>query len=512
MRNFNRTLPVLCVFLICLIVRAYWISRKSAIDGDEHTSLILAYNAPGWADYTYENNRIYTADELRKNLLTDNVGGMKGYCEDIKALWNDNRDPSHASLYYMLLRTSLIGSDSPSVRAVIIRGCGLNLVLFALSFFLLSEILKRSIPGRHRLRALLLLLAYLAPITVSNTLLLREYQLAECLILAFGLFALTLHSKVSDGKDIISFKNLSVGSVLCALLVSAGYFNAFFAIMAGIVICHAAKRRRLPAICYLLLVAGFTMLIAAGLYKGFFNFFSDVRTAEVLDKAQGTSFTANLLASVKAGMKMLFYNVWGPAISVWAAAVVCVFFLKRKSIRLDGFRGKRLWLFAAACLWIAIVLFFSTWKMTRYIAPCAPLFSAFSIMIVLKMSSGILKKWIWLPFAMTIVYSLSGYRIEYLQQENAESVYWPENATRLFLYGPDNDERKTLTLLVPYLNDKQECIILDKVEDFHRFVHPSDSIVYVFANTEPQTYLTFPEFEQKLFFNHWQNIYVYRPD
>lgn len=86
------------------------------------------------ADYTYENNRIYTADELRKNLLTDNVGGLKGYCEDIKALWNDNRDPSHASLYYMLLRTSLIGSDSPSVRAVIIRGCGLNLVLFALSF------------------------------------------------------------------------------------------------------------------------------------------------------------------------------------------------------------------------------------------------------------------------------------------------------------------------------------------------------------------------------------------
>lgn len=106
---------VLVVFTVCLATRIYYVHEKSVIEGDELTSLTLAYNNIGWGDNTYLPGHTYNADELRSNLLADDRGGLAGYAADIKALWLDNRDASHASLYYMLLRTSLLMVGHASV-------------------------------------------------------------------------------------------------------------------------------------------------------------------------------------------------------------------------------------------------------------------------------------------------------------------------------------------------------------------------------------------------------------
>lgn len=111
-------------------------SRESVIEGDELTSLTLAYNNIGWGDNTYLPGHTYNADELRSNLLADDRGGLAGYAADIKALWLDNRDASHASLYYMLLRTSLLMVGHASVDEAVRWGCGLNIAIFVLTFFL----------------------------------------------------------------------------------------------------------------------------------------------------------------------------------------------------------------------------------------------------------------------------------------------------------------------------------------------------------------------------------------
>ena len=125
------------VFILCLSVRVYFIGEKKGLDGDEHTSFTLAYNAVGWGENAYQEGK-YEAENLRKILFVDDCGGWKGYFSDIKSLWTDNRDPSHASLYYMLLRTALIGQNSTVLSDAVWRACGLNLLLFAVSFVLMA--------------------------------------------------------------------------------------------------------------------------------------------------------------------------------------------------------------------------------------------------------------------------------------------------------------------------------------------------------------------------------------
>lgn len=65
---------VLVVFTVCLATRIYYVHEKSVIEGDELTSLTLAYNNIGWGDNTYLPGHTYNADELRSNLLADDRG------------------------------------------------------------------------------------------------------------------------------------------------------------------------------------------------------------------------------------------------------------------------------------------------------------------------------------------------------------------------------------------------------------------------------------------------------
>lgn len=178
---------VLVVFTVCLATRIYYVHEKSVIEGDELTSLTLAYNNIGWGDNTYLPGHTYNADELRSNLLADDRGGLAGYVADIKALWLDNRDASHASLYYMLLRTSMLMVGHASVDEAVRWGCGLNIAIFVLTFFLAAIVAARLLHRHRGLVLLALLLAFLNPLSISTTLLLREYQLAECLAVVFFL-------------------------------------------------------------------------------------------------------------------------------------------------------------------------------------------------------------------------------------------------------------------------------------------------------------------------------------
>ena len=114
------------IFLLAFSVRLYWIDEKETLYGDELTSLCLAYNQPGWGDQTFELNRAYTGEELRALSYVDQQGGLGGLAEDLAALHIDNRDLSHASLYYMLLRCALTPVQTPSMDMLKWYGCGLN--------------------------------------------------------------------------------------------------------------------------------------------------------------------------------------------------------------------------------------------------------------------------------------------------------------------------------------------------------------------------------------------------
>lgn len=146
-----RAWPILLVFFLALLTRLYWIHEKEYMYIDDPTSVSLAYNLPGWGKKTFEAGHILTGKELRQQCYIDDRGGLEGLWDDLAALHHDNRDGSHASLYYMALRCALTGVDTPSTDMLIRRSCGLNLVFFGLSFLSMTLLLHMLFPGKTML-------------------------------------------------------------------------------------------------------------------------------------------------------------------------------------------------------------------------------------------------------------------------------------------------------------------------------------------------------------------------
>ena len=302
---------VLVVFTVCLATRIYYVHEKSVIEGDELTSLTLAYNNIGWGDNTYLPGHTYNADELRSNLLADDRGGLAGYAADIKALWLDNRDASHASLYYMLLRTSLLMVGHASVDEAVRWGCGLNIAIFVLTFFLAAIVAARLLHRHRGLVPLALLLAFLNPLSISTTLLLREYQLAECLAAVFFLVFLRISVQIGSRRNPLTLSNIALASVAAAAFMSAGYFNTFLVLFACGYLAFEAKRNGLvgKTATMLAVCVPLCLVVAVMLYSGFFNFLTDVRTSEVVSKAQGGGFISNAAVTVKTGAKLIGLDI-----------------------------------------------------------------------------------------------------------------------------------------------------------------------------------------------------------
>lgn len=308
---------VLVVFTVCLATRIYYVHEKSVIEGDELTSLTLAYNNIGWGDNTYLPGHTYNADELRSNLLADDRGGLAGYAADIKALWLDNRDASHASLYYMLLRTSLLMVGHASVDEAVRWGCGLNIAIFVLTFFLAAIVAARLLHRHRGLVPLALLLAFLNPLSISTTLLLREYQLAECLAAVFFLVFLRISVQIGSRRNPLTLSNIALASVAAAAFMSAGYFNTFLVLFACGYLAFEAKRNGLvgKTATMLAVCVPLCLVVAVMLYSGFFNFLTDVRTSEVVSKAQGGGFISNAAVTVKTGAKLVGLDILNPLLS-----------------------------------------------------------------------------------------------------------------------------------------------------------------------------------------------------
>lgn len=63
----------------------------------------------------------------------------------------------------------------------------------------------------------------------------------------------------------------------------------------------------------------------------------------------------------------------------------------------------------------------------------------------------------------TAAYPFASGRIQNVHPTLPDGFQWPTEK-HLYLYGPNADERSTLTLLIPYLNDSQTCTILESTE------------------------------------------------
>ncbi len=469
-------LAIVIVFAVCLGLRIFYIGEKKSLEGDEHTSLTLSYNAIGYGDKSFDTQRVYTEQDFARILYVDDEPGLKGYFDDICALWHYNRDPSHASLYYMLLRTALLEQDSPQQRSVIDRGCGLNLLFFAGSFVCMVVLLCRLFPNRWLLISSLLLLAYANALSVSITLLIREYQLAEFLTVLFLLLAYRIVGKISRGGRLLTVGSVVGYSVVAALLMSAGYFCALLVIAVSLCLAFFVVKQRLPRwqLSFFFVAAVLSLVLCVGLYRGFFNFLYDVRMTEVADKVEGGGLMFNLVHSAAAGLRYFVRNMLGEPFALFASAVLLFSLCRKTKIK----KMPCLWMFLCSIIWIVVVVLLSQWKMTRYFSPCVPLAMVFVGYYVVEAVVSVSAKWLWLAVGLFFSNFLIDGRVEYLQR--GESFF--PSSKRMLLYATNVGERNSASLIASKMSGSQECAIIDRLDLIERYASPLDSVAYLFAD------------------------------
>ncbi len=503
LHHINTILPIL-VFAVALSTRLYWIHEKENLYGDELTSICIAYNHPGWGEKTYKAGYAYTGKELRKCIYKDEQGGLIGLKQDLVALQKDNRDLSHASLYYMALRCFLTGVETPSMDSLVRYSCGLNMLLFLLSFGSMFVLLRNLFPNRSGLIAFCLLLAFMNPASISNTLLVREYPMAEWLFVLWAYWCVRKKEQMKQNAPSLGLT--SSGMILSAALFSCGYFNVLFWGISVLFLIKTSHRGKEDFLSFLIMGI-MAVVLSLCMYEGFLNFLDDTRTAEVSGKMRGEGFLMNLYSTLRNGVAILLVKVVTPVWAVVLGVMAGSCLLCRKHER-PTFRIPHGEVFLGATLWMIAALWLSTWKMTRYISAAFPLFMTGIACYLYAYIPQNKRRMLLVPFSILfIAYSFCEYPIENLERSN--NWPWTVNAKRILLYGPNAAEKNTLTLLIPFMHDAQECVIVESADELSRNTPKDEAVYHVFGEQSNPTLKAGQGFIKEETFNSWMSIYTF---
>ena len=407
------------IFVAFFCIRAVNIDLRKQLHSDEIFSVSIStcndyYNSP-------LPDGDYSGEQLKHLLVADDRGGVEGAAADIAQLWVNNGDAPHASLYYMFLRPFLIGFDTFDVHSLAWRGGALNLLFFSLSFFMMLRLLRRIYPKRSLLVFVGLVMAFGNWMSIRNTLLIREYQMAETAIIAVMLIGVDLIIRLREGEA-VAVRRLVVGLALTiAAAISLGYFNAIFIVGFGVVVmCACAKYRRRDLIKWLLVSAVGSVVVALILYPGFFNFLLH----DSVHKQRAFSSVRNIVGNVMVRDLLLkFFTVPGALIVAGAFVAALIGNRRRELFKSGNFA----WISVLAVACMFVIQYASLLKMPRYYFPLTPalaLLVPHVIGCVGKQATGFFELLIILYFpALTMLYSArSNYNWQSLRNGLAQST------------------------------------------------------------------------------------------
>lgn len=510
--SFSSSRYIILIFLLGLFTRVWFIHEKENLYGDELTSYSLAYNQPGWGDNVYQLHKIYTGKDLRTLLFHDDKGGWQGFADDISALWHNNRDGSHASLYYMALRCVSIGMP-PTMKAAIQREGMLNLAFYALTFIALCMLFRKVYPSSHkgfnRTLSLLLLIYCVCPVSISNSVLAREYAMAEAFFTLWTLWCLDVCQRLMCKENALSAKRLAIGCLFSALLLSVGYFNAICLLFTGafLALRFVQERRQYEWWKFVILAMG-CILLCLAFYKGFFNFLHDDRLADVSRNTRGTDFVTNLKVSLFALFYFAGKYILTPFIALGIIFAINHRWKHRKERNSPIMSHDFRWIAVCTVVWFLIVLYVSPWKFTRYISACLP-----TLLIIVAWQFGkapLKRRWTIAMLATYIIYVWSGYPIENL--ERTDSFHWNcSNNPRILRYAPNNEENINAKHAIPFLTDGQEEVLIaapSEIETFGRADH--SGVIRVYGPRACQELLSNPGLVGHYEADSWDDCYEYR--
>lgn len=468
MRN-KYLIYTLIILFLSVFIRIYYIAQKQGFHIDEMTSKISIINVANDSNELLQKKYLKIKGKTFKDLLF--VKPNISISQDIKMLRLANYDISHPPLYFSLLRIVAEFTDN-TPQSFIYAGCGLNLIFFIFSFFIMRLILIRLF-GDNKLVPIGLALAFLNTGTISMTLLIRPYELQMLGILLVSYVYLIFCDKLKNNDSILNLKDLLTLIFTISFGFLTGYFVIIYIVLLGLVLLlHTGKNIKnfvcliLSVICAICLVYVFT--------PSFYNFLIGERFNDITQNAYYSK--AFILEYFKVLLSFLFYPV------VLLIFFISLFFIRRP-LKFNG-----MGIFLLTFLWSIIIEFISPFKILRYIAPCFPLLCLLPVIIFQNIEE---KKRNIITFILIAVYCISAFLP--LKKESYDSsviyelkqFYIPYNAQLQNLFIAETELPDTpipvfiesLVWFQPYflisrLNDDQIYYLKDKFDfDKYKYNH-----------------------------------------
>ena len=384
---------VLLLFLILFYVRIYSLEKKEELHTDEIYSVMLANNIKYyWSNF---EDGEYSGEDLKYSILNNCVEEQsslsgnfvnKDLQDDLAHLWKNNGDTPHASLYYMFLRVSFYLSDlfnlSPKdidVGYISCVGFILNIFLFCVSFFLMLLLLKVLFKDKIVLILVGLAVCFATPLSIENTLLIREYQLAETFLIFLTLVSVTYINKLYSKQNIsLSFYGVMF-SISVAGALSTGYLNAIYVLLIGVVLIYASIKTDNKKLSFLIVGSAFLgLLIAWAMYLGFFNFilYKTVHTSRAFESPVKV-LEYVFVRDISNGS----FKIYGLSLLIFAIAFILVMGRGKELFKIQAY----LWLPILAIISIYLVQYTAVLKMSRYSFPLMPIVALVFPLVLCKL-------------------------------------------------------------------------------------------------------------------------------
>lgn len=381
--SYKRWILIACgvVFLIGFGLRWWYMGQKIHLHGDEVWSVAISSHSKGclWGGECRDG--VYYGKEIKELELWHNASPISAL-KDIGDLYltNNGDSHSHANLYYTILRLWHIGVRTGDLGWIIQRGVGVNLLLFYPLAFLFGFLLGRQLFGSSVLVLAFVSLAFLNGASISNTMLIREYALQECLFLAFAWIMARQFCRAS-----VSRAEIILGAFVLACFLLSGYFVLLYVLMLGGILVFlslgASAQKAKALLATFGLGVGFTYAMYPIYHKGFFG----GHASSALDRAGGVG--TNLAESMNAYGEILGQNIFTPII----LGLCCVsLFVWYKNARLmQNLWSKEVFLAVLmgvlALVFGVVIMAVAPWKILRFVVASLPLLCLLLVVVLMPM-------------------------------------------------------------------------------------------------------------------------------
>lgn len=434
------------LFVLAFYVRVNAIAGKTELHSDEVFSMALCTCDPNYNVAVADG--IYTGAQLKDMIAHSGDTGFKGMLSDLRQLWVNNGDAPHASLYYMALRVALTGYDAYDLDGYIVRGGVLNMLFFVLSFVFMYKLLRRIFGERHMLVFVGLALAYFNLLSVRNTMLIREYQMAEASVVMLTYVAVGFVQRLRAGEEIRRWRFVALFGVLMGCTVSLGYFNAFYVIGLCLALAASCIRHHRHRAILLILLAGVAALVFAFvIYPGFFNF---ILHPTVHKSMAFRKFSLALSVTFARDIRRLLFISYGFWI-VLAAVLVAAFSKGGLKKLADG--GLFVWLPLLVVACMPLIQYASILKHPRYYYCLMPVL----MLLVPQSLAAMPNLWrryfgililLFFPIFTPQIHFRDNYRWDAVRKELARPViFYQLNPNELIQFVPNLDDNVEYTVM-----------------------------------------------------------------